>query len=110
MTGNEYQKLASRTINPGLDYIDMRMHAAFGLASEVGELLGIFQKEYQGHHIDPDHVKKECGDIAWMLAEFITSCGWELEDIMQMNIDKLRARFPDGFDPEKSLHRKEGDV
>lgn len=50
MTGNEYQKLAARTINPDLDYVEMRMHAAFGLASEVGELLGLFQKEYQGHH------------------------------------------------------------
>lgn len=110
MTGNEYQKLAARTINPDLDYVDMRKHAAFGLASEVGELLGLFQKEYQGHHVVPEHVKKELGDIAWMLAEFATSCGWDLEDVFQTNIDKLKARYPEGFDPEHSLHRAEGDI
>ena len=46
----------------------------------------------------------------WFIAEYCTACGWNLEDIMQMNIDKLMARYPDGFDAEHSLHRKEGDI
>ena len=45
-----------------------------------------------------------------MVAEYCTTQGWELDDIMQLNIDKLRARYPEGFDPEHSLHRKEGDI
>lgn len=111
MTANEYQRLAARTI----DYVNMfewdqECHALHGMVSEIGELHGIYQKEYQGHEADDEHLKKELGDLLWFIAEYCTSQGWELEEIMQMNIDKLKARYPEGFDPEKSLHRKEGDI
>lgn len=110
MTGNEYQELAARTIKPGMDDEDMLLHAVFGLNAEAGEVAGILQKEYQGHAAEPEHLKKELGDCLWMIAEACTAMGWTLEEVMQTNIDKLRARYPEGFDPEKSLHRKEGDV
>ena len=110
MTGNEYQRLASRTINRELTTYEKRQHALFGMASEIGELLGLYQKMYQGHELIEEHEQKEIGDILWMVAEYCTVQRWELDDIMALNIEKLRARFPDGFDPEKSLHRKEGDI
>ncbi len=66
--------------------------------------------EYQGHAVSDEHLKKEIGDCLWMLAELCTAFGFTLEDVMQLNIDKLRARYPDGFSEEKSLHRAEGDV
>ena len=110
MTGNEYQRLASRTINLALTSEGQRMHALHGIAAEVGELHGIYQKIYQGHESDTEHVKKEVGDILWMIAEYCTANGWKLEDIMQLNIDKLRARYPEGFDADHSLHRAEGDI
>lgn len=110
MKGNEYQKLASRTINLTLDHIGVEHHALHGMVSEIGELHGIYQKMYQGHLMDPEHMKKELGDLLWFVAEYCTAMGWDLEDVMQMNIDKLRARYPEGFDPEHSLHRKEGDI
>lgn len=110
MTGNEYQRLAARTINLGLTSEGQRMHALHGIAAEVGELHGIYQKIYQGHEFNPEHAKKEVGDILWMLAEYCTANGWSLDDIMQLNIDKLRARYPEGFDAEHSLHRAEGDI
>ena len=107
---NVYQALASRTIDKSLNREDMALHALHGLVVEIGELHGIFQKVYQGHPLDYSHLKKEAGDVLWFLAEFCTSYGWMLEDIAKMNIDKLRARYPAGFDPERSLHRKEGDI
>ena len=110
MTGNEYQRLASRTINKVLTTYEKRQHALFGMASEVGELLGLYQKMYQRHELIEEHEQKELGDLLWMVAEYCTVKGWELEDIMQLNIDKLKARYPEGFDAEHSLHRKEGDV
>lgn len=111
MTGNEYQKLAMRTCGIPYDQKkDMLRHAVFGLASEAGEVAGILQKEYQGHDVEIQHLKKELGDCCWMIAEACTALGLNLDDVMQTNIDKLRARFPEGFDPEKSLHRKAGDV
>ena len=110
MTLNEYQELAARTINPTLTVQEQTEHALFGIASETGELLGLWQKAMQGHDIDDEHVLKECGDILWMLAELLTAKGYTLDDVAQMNIDKLKARYPDGFDTEHSLHRGADDI
>lgn len=110
MRANEYQALAARTIKQGMTRGDMRYHALHGLSSEIGELHSLFQKLYQGHTLDLAHEKKELGDLLWFAAEYCTSRGWTLEEVMRENIDKLKARYPEGFDPEKSLHRKEGDV
>ena len=57
-----------------------------------------------------DHIKKEFGDLLWFIAEYCTAKGWSLDDIMRMNIDKLKERYPDGFKAEQSLHRKAGDI
>lgn len=111
MTGNEYQKLAMRTCSIPYDKTgDMLYHAVFGLTSEAGEVAGILQKVYQGHDVDISHLKKELGDCAWMLAEACESIGAELDDVMQLNIDKLAKRYPEGFSAERSLTRAEGDV
>lgn len=110
MTGNEYQKLASRTIRHDMTKTEQEYHALHGMVGEIGELHSIYQKEYQGHFDTEEHKMKEIGDLLWFIAEYCTACDWSLENIMQLNIDKLIARYPDGFDPERSLHRKEGDV
>lgn len=110
MTANEYQKLAARTINPDLTPTGQEKHALFGLCGEVGELQSLYQKTYQGHTFDPEHAKKELGDLLWFIAEYCTGYGWNLEDVMRLNIDKLRARYPEGFDEEHSLHRAANDI
>lgn len=110
MDASIYQALAARTINKNLSSAQLKLHALFGMASEVGELHGLHQKTFQHHPLDLDHEKKEVSDILWFIAEFCTVKGWDLSDIMQLNIDKLKARYPEGFDPEKSIHRAEGDV
>jgi NTP pyrophosphatase (non-canonical NTP hydrolase) len=110
MTGNEYQVLAGRTINHDLFPNQVEMHALHGMVGEIGELHSIYQKVYQGHDLETEHLKKEVGDLLWFVAEYCTANGWELEEIMRMNINKLRARYPEGFDVDHSLHRKVGDV
>lgn len=110
MTGNEYQKLAARTISFEMGYNAVETHALHGMVGEIGELHSLYQKYYQGHGFVDLHAKKELGDLLWFIAEYCTAKGWHLEDVMQMNIDKLIARYPDGFSADKSLHRKEGDV
>ena len=109
MTLNEYQKLAARTINKDLAPLQLLWHSLFGLAGEVGEIHGLYQKEYQGHKTDPAHLMKELGDLMWFVAEYATANGWTLESIAQMNIDKLKARYPEGFTEERSIHRAEND-
>lgn len=110
MQMNEYQKAAARSINPALYPEQVLHHALHGMSGEVGEIHSIYQKSYQGHEIDTDHVKKELGDLLWFIAEYCTALGWTLEEVAQMNIDKLKARYPEGFSEDKSLHRKEGDI
>ena len=110
MTGNEYQKLAARTINPRLTREGQQSHALLGIGAEAGEILGLWQKLYQGHARDYTHEKKELGDILWMIAEYCTANGWDLEEIMSLNIEKLRAREPQGVSESLSLNRRAGDV
>ena len=106
MTGTEYQNLAMRTAAIPEENTDGRMkHGAFGLASEAGEVCGILQKVYQGHELDNTHMAKELGDCLWMIAEICSAIGITMDEVMQMNIDKLKARYPQGFEAEKSLHR-----
>lgn len=111
MEANEYQIKAMRTIPDSFSKIDMETHALFGLSSEVGELHGIYQKIYQGHcgpTLDQMQ-KREVGDILWFIAEYCTAKGWAMGDVMKGNLEKLNARYPEGFDEERSLHREKGD-
>lgn len=110
MEANKYQELARRTQIPYNVPKDKLFHAVLGLCSEAGEAAGILQKEFQGHTFDPEHMKKELGDCLWMIVEACDMLGFTLEDVMQTNIDKLKARYPEGFDAEHSLHRKVGDI
>lgn len=105
-----YQVLAARTINPQLHSTEQQMHALHGMVGEIGEIHSLYQKIYQGHNFDETHMKKEFGDLLWFIAEYCTASGWDMSEIAQMNIDKLRARYPEGFSSEQSLHRAKGDI
>lgn len=111
MTINEYQGLAMRTSNKELSPDYHLINGALGLCGESGEIADLVKKNWmQGHVLDLEHLAKELGDICWYIAETATAIGYDLETIMQMNIDKLKKRYPDGFDTERSQHRAEGDV
>lgn len=110
LTANEYQELAARTINPKSTKNEVKIHSLFGMASELGELYGVYQKVYQGHPFSEEHAMKETGDVLWNIAEYCTSMGWTLEEVMVANIEKLYGRYPDGFEPERSLNRAVGDI
>ena len=125
MTGNEYQKLAMRTNDGESTYrlnLSMAEHdfdydmggvimASLGLSGEVGELNDMIKKWiFHKSDMDITHAKKERGDIMWYVACMAKSFGWSLEEIMQLNIDKLKERYPDGFDTEKANNRREDDV
>ena len=108
---NEYQKLAMLTLNKELDKKDILINSVMGLCGESGEAIDIVKKWLaQGHELDKDHLAKELGDIAWYLAEAATALDLSLEDILQANIDKLKKRYPEGFDIQKLLVRLQGDL
>ena len=110
MTGNEYQRLALRTEPPMRD-AEKLLHACLGMAGEAGECIDLMKKHmFQGHPLDEPHMAREIGDVLWYVAAAAAALGYGLEAIMQMNIDKLKARYPEGFDAKRSLHREAGDV
>ena len=107
MTVNEYQKQAMQTLNPALTPQDVLMDSALGLCGESGEVADLLKKHLmQGHPFNREKFAKELGDVAWYLAEAATALDMELETIFQMNLDKLKKRYPEGFDVEKSIHRE----
>lgn len=129
MNGKEYQELAMRT-NDGnatkrllnLTLSDTTddgigedtgtvLNACLGLSGEVGEFNDMIKKWiFHEKELDIEHLKKECGDILWYIAMMCHSLNWNMDEIMQMNIDKLKVRYPEGFDVVKANNRKNGDV
>ena len=106
MTINEYQALAMRTLNPALDEKDVLINGVMGLCGESGEAIDIVKKHLsQGHALDRDALIGELGDAAWYLAETAHALGVPLEDVLARNIEKLRARYPQGFDARLSENR-----
>ena len=123
MRGKEYQDLAMRT-NDGkhaerlikavnIPNIDLGgvFNACLGLSGEVGEFNDMIKKTvFHEKPFDEEHAKKEMGDIMWYIAMMCTSFGWDLDEIMQMNVDKLKARYPEGFDVVRANNRSKADV
>ena len=110
MNFDDYQSLAYRTVSHKDNVAAMEYHALHGLSGEVGELHSLYQKAYQGHMFDEEHAKRELGDILWFLAEYCSAHNWSMSEVAELNIAKLKARFPDGFSAYRSLNRAEGDI
>ena len=109
MTINEYQTEALRTMT-GCES-PLIVNGVLGLCGESGECADMVKKNiYQGHPLDFDVLAKELGDVAWYLAVTAFAIGYDLETVLQMKVNKLRKRYPKGFDADRSLHREEGDV
>ena len=126
MNGVEYQYLAMRTndrkATARIESTIIRnrfanedvggiLDACLGLSGEVGEFNDMIKKWiFHEKELDQVHLKKECGDILWYIAMLCDAFGWNLDDVMQTNIDKLKERYPDGFDVHRANNRKAGDV
>ena len=124
LTANAYQKKAMRTndgkmteriMRPCPEIPDVDLGGVFegclGLAGEAGEFIDLVKK-WRCHEkpIDLTHAKKELGDVLWYVALLCESFGWTMEEVMNLNIEKLKKRYPNGFTPEQANNRKEGDV
>ena len=125
MNGKEYQNLAMRT-NDGKATLRLEniidnnnlmcdvggiLNACLGLSGEVGELLDMIKKWiFHKTPMDVDHLEKELGDVCWYIALFCHSTGIDWEEVLEKNIAKLKARYPEGFDTEKANNRAEGDI
>ena len=106
MTGNEYQALASRTTRSDLPADFQGAIYALGLTGEAGEVADLLKKHYgHGHPLDKDKLAKELGDTMWYISVLASHFDLSLDSIMEGNIAKLKARYPEGFSEHASINR-----
>ena len=114
---SEYPKLVERLNElegQGAD-VSRLMTAAFGMSAEAGEFTEVVKKIFlQGKPYNEDnvfHMKRELGDLCWYLAQACMALDITFEEVLEMNYEKLSARYPAGsFDVYRSENRKDGDV
>ena len=111
MTPNDYQvaaRITARADAPELSTPQKRMlNWALGLG-EVGEFQNLVKKwVFHGHDQGRKDMLDELGDILWYVAVAADEIGYSLEAVMEHNIEKLRGRYPEGFNPIDSINRKE---
>ena len=113
----DYAALMSRLTSLESEDADVckLLTAALGLTAEAGEFTEIVKKiVFQGKPYNNEnvfHMKRELGDICWYLAQAFMALDTDFNEILEMNVDKLKARYPGGeFDVHKSENRVEGDL
>ena len=114
---SEYSKLVERLAElegQGAD-VSRLMTAAFGMSAEAGEFTEVVKKIFlQGKPYNEEnvfHMKRELGDLCWYLAQACMALNITFEEVLEMNYEKLSARYPAGsFDVYRSENRKDGDV
>ena len=95
--------------------VERLLTAAVGMSADSGEFTEIVKKMiFQGKPVNEEnlfHLKRELGDIMWYVAQACMALDTDFNEIIEMNVDKLKSRYPGGeFDVHFSENRKEGDV
>lgn len=119
MTPEEFLKECRRTefrddwgeITPELANNVRLLYTLIGLSTEAGEALDVFKKcLFYKRPFDTKHLLSELSDVLWYLTMAADIVGYSLEDIMQINVDKLKARYPEKFTTDLANNRKKGDI
>ena len=113
MNVHEYQEQAARTLIDTPDFQItpdqvMIVWNALGLAGEAGEVVDYIKKgimHQQG--LDRGKIVKELGDVLWYIAALCTHLGITMSEVMDGNIAKLKARYPDGWDAALSADKRD---
>lgn len=110
MNTKDYKEASSRTFLNRTEGIDARttdlLHCVIGMGTESGELLDQFKRHiYYGKPLDVINVKEELGDQMWYIMNLCRLMDFDIEEIMELNINKLKARFPAKFSAENAINR-----
>ena len=107
MTINEYQRLALTTLNRDQEKKDTLVNGAMGLCGESGEVIDLVKKHlFHSHELKREKLLEELGDVAWYLAVTAYALDCDLETVLKDNVEKLKRRYPEGFDAERSKNRE----
>lgn len=108
-----YISEAVRTCSPYTDEVKTRMisemglmHGVMGICGEAGEIMELVKKYvFYNKSFDIDALKEELGDLLWYMAQICEAGGFTFEELMDLNIKKLRARYPHKFNTEGAIDR-----
>lgn len=106
MNLKEYQEKSKRTLNRDLTKHEQIDNMVYGIIGEAGEVVDLLKKtRFQGHTIDRDKLQEELGDVMFYVVNLCNILGFDLEEIIEGNYNKLLKRYPQGFDSERSINR-----
>jgi NTP pyrophosphatase (non-canonical NTP hydrolase) len=106
MNYHDYSKAAEKTMAKLANGNYDQMHMVLGIASETGELVDAYKKMFAyGKALDLVNVKEEIGDLFWYMFNLMRILDLDFEDVLEVNANKLRARYGEEFLSEKALHR-----
>lgn len=84
------------------------MHAAAGVSGEAGEVLDIIKKIWAYNKpLDIPHLMEEVGDLVFYITALCNELGVNIEEIKEQNVEKLTARYPQGYSDKDALARKD---
>ena len=112
----DYSAFDKRTYELTKDIpVERLLTAALGICAEGGEFTEVVKKiVFQGKPVNGEnifHMKRELGDICWYLAQACMALDTTFDEVIEMNVEKLKARYPGGeFDVHQSENRQEGDL
>lgn len=102
-----YQAYATKTQNKTLNYSTQIATLGLGIAGEAGEVADLIKKHLgHGHDLDWPKLREELGDVLWYVACLADRLGLSLSEVADANVEKLKRRYPDGFDSARSIHRE----
>lgn len=118
MTLNDYQRQSMRTATdvppyPSVEWLFQTSGFGLGIAGEAGEVADLLKKVIHHEHPMTEEVrqtmKKELGDVLWYVQGIAARCGFTLDEVARGNIDKLKSRYPNGWNREDSMNRAQED-
>ena len=105
----EYQKLCKKTAKNFDDKDKEILTLGLGIAGEAGDVAGCIKKTFSHGDDQESGIRENLGDVMWYVAMIGDFFGWDLEDIMKENIEKLRRRHPEGFSEKAARKDKRKD-
>lgn len=110
ISSDEFESSVRRTMSGGLTQRDALSNFALGLAGEAGEAADLLKKHlFHGHDLDKTRFVKELGDVAFYLTALAVTLGYSLDDVLKINVEKLKRRYPNGFSKQDSQNRSADD-
>lgn len=102
----KYTQLASNTRADLESPLMNQLHMVSGMVTEASEIMDAYKKHFAyGKELDVVNVEEEIGDLLWYIANFTDMMEFDLSDIMEKNIAKLQARFPNKFEADRAINR-----